>query len=470
MDEAAELAKSLRGAMIAAAGCGKTQIIAAAVSKHGGSRELVLTHTHAGVEAIRTRLVKFKVKEKACHVDTIAGWALRLATAFPNNSRLLNAKPRNSADYSAVYSAATRLLGFRSIREILRASYSGVYVDEYQDCTVDQHVLVVALVDTLPCRIVGDPLQGIFGFGDNKPIRWEEHVTPSYVEVPGPTTPWRWEKRNPELGMWLKDVRTKLFAGEGIDLRDTPVRWLDSSDHRLRQSIQVKACFDAAKNDGTVIAIGHWPNQCHNVASHLRGVYSCVEAIDTKDLYDFAHVIDASVGLGRAVAVLDFAGKCITKVKTEFRTIQNSFDKGQVPNVRKNKKELQALLAVADSKSIASVAPALRALSKISGAIVYRRELLRSMEHAALAVLAGDADSLTDATWIVRNRTRQQGRLLSRCTVGTTLLVKGLEFDHAVVLDADSFDAQNLYVALTRGSKSLTIVSGSNFIRPKNGE
>jgi hypothetical protein len=43
--------------------------------------------------------------------------------------------------------------------------------------------------------------------------------------------------------------------------------------------------------------------------------------------------------------------------------------------------------------------------------------------------------------------------------VGTTLLVKGLEFDHAVVLDADALDAKNLYVALTRGARSLTVVS-----------
>ena len=39
---------------------------------------------------------------------------------------------------------------------------------------------------------------------------------------------------------------------------------------------------------------------------------------------------------------------------------------------------------------------------------------------------------------------------------GTTLLVKGLEFHHAVVLDADAYDARNLYVALTRGSISRT--------------
>ena len=54
MNEAAALARSARGAMIAAAGCGKTEVIASAVANYGGGKELVLTHTHAGVEAIRS--------------------------------------------------------------------------------------------------------------------------------------------------------------------------------------------------------------------------------------------------------------------------------------------------------------------------------------------------------------------------------------------------------------------------------
>jgi DNA helicase-2/ATP-dependent DNA helicase PcrA len=57
---------------------------------------------------------------------------------------------------------------------------------------------------------------------------------------------------------------------------------------------------------------------------------------------------------------------------------------------------------------------------------------------------------------------------MPRCAVGTTLLVKGLEFHHAVILDADALDTKNLYVALTRGSKSLTIVSRSRVIQPRD--
>jgi DNA helicase-2/ATP-dependent DNA helicase PcrA len=47
------------------------------------------------------------------------------------------------------------------------------------------------------------------------------------------------------------------------------------------------------------------------------------------------------------------------------------------------------------------------------------------------------------------------------------LALDGLEFDHAIVLDADEMNANNLYVALTRGSKTLTIVSKSRILTPK---
>jgi hypothetical protein len=50
------------------------------------------------------------------------------------------------------------------------------------------------------------------------------------------------------------------------------------------------------------------------------------------------------------------------------------------------------------------------------------------------------------------------GRLPKRA-VGSTLLLKGLEAEVAVVLDAANLDARNLYVAMTRGSKKLIICS-----------
>ena len=469
MNEAETLARSRLGSMIAAAGCGKTYLIGMAVAKYGNGRELVLTHTHAGVDALRRRLATFGVPAKAYHVDTIAGWALRLAVSFPRTSALPTPKPRSIDEYDAVYVAATRLLHLRPIQDILRASYTGVYVDEYQDCTIEQHELVLALADILPCRIVGDPLQVIFDFGNNKPIDWNTHVVPHFEPVPEPTVPWRWRNSNPELGEWLQEVRERLSNGCDLDLRSAPVQWIEARSMETSQGKQqLAACFDAARSDGKrVIAILQWRNQCHELASRLRGIYSCVEAIDEKDLYEAAKQFDNAIGPARAIAVLDFAKKCMTKVSTELRSTRNAFSEGRPPKGRKHREQIEALIAVAQEPDYRPVAVALESFRLIPGAKVYRRELLREMMKSILAVATAEAANLEEAAWIVRNRTRQIGRRLPRCAVGTTLLVKGLEFDHAVLLDADAYNRRNLYVALTRGSTSLTIVSRSQIIQPK---
>lgn len=467
MDEATTLASSKRSAMVAAAGCGKTEVIAAAVAQCVGPRELILTHTHAGVEAIRRRLRKFDAPAKSYEVDTIAGWALGLARAFPQTSGLSNDQPRSNTEYSDVYAAAARLLSLPPIHEVMRASYSGVFVDEYQDCTLQQHELVVALRDVLPCRILGDPLQGIFNFGDNVSIRWDEHVVPSFDDLAGPTKPWRWANSNLALGVWLQDVRTRLEQGQEIDLHNAPVEWVDGSDPQTKLKKQISACYRAANHSGeSVIVVRQWPNQCHEIASRLGGRFSCVEAIDTKDLYEYATRFDESTGCDRAVAVIDFAGKCMTKALTELKTIRSGLEQNRFPKVQKHADCLDALRAVSESRSLAPIDAALYRISKISGTVIYRWELIREMARSINAVKFGEADTLANAAWIVRNRARQRGRQLPRCAVGTTLLVKGLEFDHAVVLDADAHNRENLYVALTRGSKSLTIVSKSQIIRP----
>ena len=50
--------------------------------------------------------------------------------------------------------------------------------------------------------------------------------------------------------------------------------------------------------------------------------------------------------------------------------------------------------------------------------------------------------------------------------MGSTLLLKGLEAEMAVVLDGDGLDKRNLYVAMTRGSKALTICARSPTLNP----
>lgn len=458
--------------MVAPAGCGKTYTIARAVSEFGGGRELVLTHTNAGVGVLRARLDDFGTSARLYRVDTIAGWALRLASAFPKTSQLGNVAPRTSEEYTAVYSAAARLLEARSIREIMRASYTGVYVDEYQDCTMGQHELILALAAVLPCRVVGDPLQGVFDFPRSPTVQWEAHVEAEFDELPGPSTPWRWSRVNPELGEWLGEARARIAADppRELDLRDAPLELHRATDSNATRRGQFAACNGAAScRAETIVAIHAIDNQCHRVARSLGGRFSCVEPIDSSDLYQAAERIDESSGAARAVEVLDFAARCMTKVSTEMRTVRSALSAGRNPRTRKHADQLLDLQRVADDPSLASVAAALHSLSQIDGCKIYRRELLRDMGKATESVLVGEAASLVEAAWIVRNRTRRRGRALPRCAVGTTLLVKGLEFDQAILLDADALKARSLYVALTRGSKLLSVVCKTDRLQPKPG-
>ncbi len=462
-DEAAALAASKRGAMVAAAGCGKTHTIAAAVAKHCDGRQLVLTHTHAGVDALRAKLKNLGVPSSRFHVDTIAGWSLRLSAAFPKSSAVTVLKPKTQDEYLAIYKGTESLLRMRPHQEILRASYAGVFVDEYQDCTEEQHRVVLALRDLLPTRIVGDPLQGIFNFNKNKTVIWPQHVAREFDEVQGPVRPRRWEGKNEDLGKWLMGVaRDKMEAGEELDLTNAPLDWVAVGD-RARV---VSACHAAADSGGTVVAIPARPQGWHDIATKLRGRFSCVEPVDSKDLYEAARAIGGSAGGERSVAVVDFACKCMTKVGTELASARSALERGNDPKSKKYAQQVAALLAVRDGRSLRSVAPALDGMRNINGVVVYRRELLSEMLRALRLLESGEAAGLEEAAWSARNMTRERGRDCPKYAVGTTLLVKGLEFDHAIVLDADAMDAQNFYVAMTRGSRSLTVVSKRRLVKP----
>lgn len=470
MTDAATLAVAPRASVAAAAGCGKTHLISEAVCRHGSRRDLVLTHTHAGVDALRRRMHSLRNGASGFAVETIAGWALRYASAFPQTSGLRSPLPKTPDEWNSVYEAAHNLLVREPIREVLRASYSGAYVDEYQDCTLQQHGLVLAIAEVIPTRILGDPLQGIFDFGQNRPVDWDRDIRPSFAELPALTRPWRWEAKNPELGQWLASVRQDLLQGRPVNLTGAPIRW-----ERLpatKQIVgQVGVCLEIARQaQGTVVAIYGMPQQCHFVASRLKSLYQCVEPIEAPDLFRSGGAIEAAHGPARAAAVIDFASKCMTRVGTALRRVRDAYQAGGIPRTRARQLFAvhEALRRVVEDDSFSTVIAALERIQSITQAVMYRRELFEEMIRGLRATFANSNESLQDALWVVRNRTRAAGRRLGRCVVGTTLLVKGLEFDHAVILDADAMDAKDLYVALTRAARSLTVFSRTQTITPRS--
>jgi hypothetical protein len=74
-DDGIDLLSIARGTVTAPAGCGKTHLIADALTRHENTKPiLILTHTNAGVVALRGRLDRLRVPPKAYRLLTIDGW------------------------------------------------------------------------------------------------------------------------------------------------------------------------------------------------------------------------------------------------------------------------------------------------------------------------------------------------------------------------------------------------------------
>ena len=184
-----------RGSVSAPAGCGKTHLIAEALTRHSGPKPiLVLTHTNAGVAALRGRLDRFQVPRASYRLATLDGWAMRLIAMFPRRSghdpSILDlSNPRGN--YPAIRLAAAELLEAGHISDVLSASYDRLIVDEYQDCSKIQHLIVGLASITLRTCVLGDPLQAIFDFA-GRLADWEKEVREHFPTVGELSTPWRW--------------------------------------------------------------------------------------------------------------------------------------------------------------------------------------------------------------------------------------------------------------------------------------
>lgn len=462
-DAAQRLARLRRAYLVAAAGCGKTETVALAAGVHSDGRQLVLTHTHAGVKALRDRLKKVGADPGRVHVDTIAGFALRYAASFPSLSGLPTTEPSSPGEWSGAYEAARRIFQTRVGRAVLAGSYAGMFVDEYQDCVVPQHELIMAIADVLPCRLVLDPLQGIFGFAGPL-VSHVDHLDPTFARLPNLVTPFRWRDSSPDLGDWLIGVRGDIEAGRPVNLDGGPIR-----RGGVTPASQLRTCFDVARSSGSVVAIGQWPHDCYSIGQRLGGVFTVMEPIECQDLMTWAARLEETTGPARAAAVIDFASVCMTQVGTRLRTAAVSFRSGKTPTVRattRDREAIEALVALAIDPTLSPVPAAMAEIEAIPGAKLHRRELWREMVRAIRRYTASSYRSLTDAAWHVRDEGRHGGRRVEHRTVSRTVLVKGLEFNHAVVLNADVHDGPNLYVALTRGSRSLTVLSRDGLVTP----
>jgi len=470
-DAVKELLQHDHASLVAPAGYGKTETIAQFVAQSEG-KQLVLTHTHAGVQSLAKRFKKYSVNSSKFELDTISGWALRMANYYPQSTAFTKGIPSGD-DWPVIVSGVANLLKFPFIKRVISQSYTGVIVDEYQDCNLGHHSLILALAEVLPCRVVGDPLQGIYSFAKGeKLVDWDIDVKSYFTSISELTIPYRWQNTNLRLGGWLKNVREKIYAEQTFDLPSSVVNHVVLSDSSSRAT-----CYRLMRTQNdTVVAIHpelKHANSCHTLASQLIGNYQSIEEVDAKELQKHAKKFDNATGNQRAVVFIDFASDCMTIVSSELRTIRANFENSKSQTlVKKNKHIIDLLSDVAQTGDISKIKNSLKAMrhivnSKNESPSLYRADLFDSMMDALTLFESGNYASLVEAAWNARQRQKHIGRREYTRIVSRTLLIKGLEYQHAILLDADKFDSKNLYVALTRGSTSLTIISKEPRLTPK---
>jgi DNA helicase-2/ATP-dependent DNA helicase PcrA len=461
------------GTITAPAGCGKTHLIADALTRYSSQKPvLVLTHTNAGVAALRGKLNRFSVPVKSYQLSTIDGWAMRLISTFPLRSahdpRILElTNPR--IDYPKIREAAVSLLRAGHISDILAASYSRLIVDEYQDCSIFQHSLIANASVILPTCVLGDPLQAIFGFGGDNLARWDDDVCACFPVVGELNIPWRWINAKSEpLGEWLLDLRRKLLRNESIDLRTYPaaVHWIELNgvnDHQRRLAV---ALVRPPDGNGNVLIIGDStkPVSQQQFASQTPGAVA-VEAVDLKDLVLFGQTFDPAIPNALDV-LLQFAENVMTNVgaATLIQRV-HSLIRGTArkpPSVIE-----QVALEFVQSPSFRTAINLLVEISKQEGVRIHRPTVFRACIKSMRVCQGTQGLSFHDAVIQMREQNRFIGRSLPRRAVGSTLLLKGLEADVVVILNADDLDARNLYVAMTRGSKSVFVCSQTPILNPQ---
>ena len=429
---------------------------------------LCLTHR------ISDRLTTLGVPSSKYRIETIASWSLRLCLAYPKTSGWKVEHPSNK-QWNKLYECCSGLLGKQFVRRVVAATYAGVYVDEYQDCSDLQHTLVCAFGEFLPCRILGDPMQAIFDFGleEGKPVDWAVSVYPTFTCLGQLETPWRWEKAGePKLGAWLKKARETLEQGQKIDL-------LHGLPECVKRAYTVPEFLAAKQFNSLVGLLGHndsvialhggdqkSKNKTHDLALRLAGRFSSIEEVEGKALHSFVKkLVAAKTTQAGFLLSVEFSKKCFTGVA---KALTAGTQKGEVTKQSKVTKYplvMHAANAYLNSPTSTHLKAFFLALKANPETSAYRRDLLYRFLNVLKIHIDGAAANLTEAANLYQRDMRHTGRPIShRKLIGTTLLVKGLEYDHAVILDADALDAKDLYVAMTRGSKSLTIVGTQRYL------
>ena len=312
----------------------------------------------------------------------------------------------------------------------------------------------------MPCRVLGDDLQGVFGFRDDPLIGWHD-VQGAFANNLGMLeTPYRWIKADNEgLGRWLLGARPDFrrdrepdYAGSPIERRAIPYSDLGKALLRLTD---VK--------EGRICVIGPKARRLHagSETTLVNRGYRVLESNELTALRNLILTLSDESPRPKSDAAMKFLAQAYGGLSADEKNYLGKILKGDRQRPRRaDRRRLCETHTQGPTPGL--ISDLLEYVERISGLSCKLRESVSTLK----CVLEEHIESGTELKSLyadeITKRKYQSRSNVYRC-IGSTLLVKGLEFDHAVILSDANWQKnwgnhRDLYVALTRGSKITILI------------
>ncbi len=482
-----EFIDSPKSCVIAAAGHGKTYAISECIEELSLSVRkpvLILTHTHAGVASIRKKIKEKHISQEIYQIETITSFAQRYALSFVVDASIFPNQEQKEY-FPRIQSAAKSILENPSVQKVIQLSYSHLFVDEYQDCSLTQHEIILSIATVLPTHIFGDPLQAIFNFDGEPKVDFTQHLS-DFACFDLLETPWRWRVNGncQGLGDKILGLRESLInnrqvvlssdASSSIQVYLSRTEFMDYSTDYYRLIQRALRLFRTGSTLILVPGFVYDRRLRGNITDRAmiqeridyRQEFMLIEAIDDQDYYTLSDSIDdlpdsfirarnKILNIKKALYSLHFYKGNIDDWFHNDEYIKTRQKEYKEPSLR-----LQSLFrAFEASPSLISFRPIVRFFSVECRYRNKRPDIIHAIQLCMDEAISS-GDNMRDCMTRYKNRIRRVGRKIEGKCIGSTLLTKGLEFDNVIVLDAHRFaDKQNFYVAISRACKNLVIIS-----------
>jgi superfamily I DNA/RNA helicase len=461
--------------LIAPAGYGKTYTISEClIHLEGKGKQLILTHTHSGVASLKEKFKQKNIPSSNYNIETIMSFAQKYVLSF-YNGKDIPSQENSKEYYPFIINKAKEIFKLNLVKNVISRTYFSLFVDEYQDCTTQQHELILSLAVLFPTHILGDYLQGIFGFNGESLIDMQSKIGMlGFINNQySLNQPQRWLRgNNSGLGLDLKKIRESLIKKEEINLTQYPsikTFIFDDRDLYLPYKDYYKEITKLLKEENLLIlhpdSTSIYPRL--KLVKQFNNRIKLIESIDDKDFYKTAKIADEITNENIFFKLRELSFKLFNKTELDKWFNEKGFKKKREEKDRTSVKHLESLIEeLKKDISYSKISYFLIGVKGLRGIKSHRRELfssfvksLREADENKILVL----DAMTNS----RNLIRRTGRkVLGRC-IGTTLLTKGLEFDTVAIINAHKFKCpKHLYVALTRASKRLLIFTNNVNLSP----